>query len=54
MWFSQLKINEFVTNQYETIDEIYNKNDETGLLVCLNKTNFESQDINTYALISSN
>ena len=40
LWFSKLRINKFVTEKIETIDEIYIENNETGLLICLKKNSF--------------
>ena len=53
LWFSKLKINKYVTEKFETIDEIYNKTDETGLLICLKESHFELEENSLYSLISS-
>ena len=54
LWFSGLKINEYDTDQYANVDELYNNEiDEIGLLVCLKQTNCNSQHMYGYALISS-
>ena len=53
LWFSKLKINKYVTDKFETIDEIYNKHDATGLLVCLKESHFESEENSLYSLICS-
>ena len=54
LWFSRLKINEYDTDQYANVDELYNNEiDEIGLLVCLNQTHYNSQNMHGYALISS-
>ena len=54
LWFSELKINEYDTEQYDNVDELYNnETDEIGLLVCLKQTHVNSQNVYGYALISS-
>ena len=53
LWFSKLKINKYVTDKFETLDEIYNKNDKTELLVCLKESHFESEENFLYSLICS-
>ena len=50
LWFSELKINEYDTDQYDNVDELYNN--EIGLLVCLKQTHYNSQSMYGYALIS--